>query len=89
LTADDHADVAEAIEERAAIQEYDGGLPRPEAERQARTAMRVYTYRLTDDPEQWLVMIAPGCELAEAKRSIRRQFGAERVLEVRRHGGTP
>ncbi len=31
-----HADTCEAFEERAAIMEYDGGLPRAEAERRAR-----------------------------------------------------
>jgi hypothetical protein len=47
--------------------------------------MRVFHYRLTDKPETWLVLIAPGCELDEARRSVRNQFGTERVLEVRRH----
>jgi len=89
LTPGERADIDEAIDERAAIQEYDGGLPRPEAERQARAAMRVYRYRLDYNPGQWLIIIAPGCDLNEATRCCRNRFGAERVVEVRRRGYTP
>ncbi len=73
--------VQEAIEERAAITEYDGGLPRGEAETQAKARMRVYEYKLTDGP-RWLVMLAPGCDLLEAQRSLRQKFG-ERFVSVR------
>jgi hypothetical protein len=48
-----------------------------------RSGMRVYQYRLTDRPDAWLVMLAPGCDLDEARRSLVLRFGAERVLEVR------
>lgn len=85
LTSDQEADVREAIAERAAIQEHDGGLSRPEAETQATRAMRVYRYLLTDKPNQWLVMIAPGCDLDEARRTLIAQFGLERLLEIQRH----
>lgn len=47
--------------------------------------MRVYHYRLTDRPKDWLVMIAPGCELDEARRSLIARFGSERLLEVQIH----
>src|SRR3989344_9161898 len=48
--SDDHAEnIREHLEERAAIQEYDGGLPRERAEEQARSALRVYEYRLGDN----------------------------------------
>lgn len=36
----DETDVQELIEERAAIQQYDGGLSRHEAEREARKSFR-------------------------------------------------
>ena len=85
LTPDQHSGIHEAIAERAAIQEHDGGLSRSEAEAQARGAMRVYRYRLTDRPADWLVMIASGCALDEARRSLIARFGAERVLEIQRH----
>jgi len=44
----------EAIEERAAIFEYDVGLPRAEAESAAREMYRVFLYRLVDDPHACL-----------------------------------
>ena len=85
LTSDQLNGVREAIAERAAIREYDGGFSRSEAEAQASHAMRVYHYRLTDRPKDWLVMIAPGCELDEARRSLIARFGSERLLEVQIH----
>lgn len=85
LTPDQRAGIHEAIAERAAIHEHDGGLSRSEADSRARRAMRVYRYRLTDLPAEWLVMIAPGCELEEARRSLIARFGFERILEVQIH----
>lgn len=85
LTPEQRNGIREAIAERAAIQEHDGGLSRPEAEAQARCAMRVYRYRLTDRPADWLMMIAPGCELDEARQSLIARFGRERLLEVQIH----
>lgn len=85
LTPDQHTGIHEAIAERAAIQEHDGGFSRAEAEFQARRAMRVYRYRLTDRPADWLVMIAPGCDLEEARHSLIARFGVERLLEVQIH----
>ncbi|MBK5965228.1 hypothetical protein CCR95_14305 [Thiocystis minor] len=83
LTQDQRDSIREAITERAAIQEYDGGLSRSEAENQATRAMRVYRYCLTDKPTDWLVMIAPGCDLDEARRTLVGQFGAGRLIDVR------
>ena len=60
-------------------------MPRPEAEARAASAMRVYRYRLTDRPADWLVMIAPGCDLDEARRTLIARFGTERLLEVQIH----
>lgn len=45
----------------------------------------MYLYRLTDKPGSWLVVNAPGQDLAEARRTIELQFGAERVLGVREY----
>lgn len=78
--------IREAIAERAAVQEQDGGLSRSEAETRATRAMRVYRYRLSDKPNDWLVMIAPGCDLTEARRSLIARFGIERLAEVQSHG---
>ena len=75
--------VREAIEERAAIQEFDGGMSRSEAESAARAAMRVYEYRVTDSPGSWLLLIAPRRELDEARRIVEGRFGAKRIIDVR------
>ncbi len=75
--------IREHFEERAAIREYDGGEPREKAEDEARKALRVYEYRLTDNPDTWLILLAPGCDLAEAERSLKNQLGTHRVLAVR------
>lgn len=74
--------VREYIEERAAIMEYDGGLAREDAQRRARSACRVFEYRLGDNPEVWLTMIAPDCELEETVEHLRLKFG-DRFLEAR------
>ena len=80
--------IREHLEERTAIQEYDGGLTRARAEAEARQALRVYVYRLAEGPDTWLVMIAPGCNLAEAIRECNRKFGADRVLGVREYSNS-
>ncbi|MCU0836372.1 MAG: hypothetical protein MUC77_18370 [Chromatiaceae bacterium] len=82
ITHEDQQAVEEAIAERAAIREFDGGEPRAVAEREARAAMRVYQYRISDQPGSWLTLIAPGCDLEEARRIITNRFGAARVLDV-------
>ena len=46
--------------------------------------MRVYRYRLLDKPDTWLTMIAPDCDLEEARRCLRLRFG-ERLTEVVDH----
>jgi hypothetical protein len=80
-----HADdIAEHLAERAAIHEYDGGLTRKQAEIEARRTLRVFEYQLTDNPDSWLVLIAPGCDLAEARRNLRARFGS-RLLDARKH----
>jgi hypothetical protein len=81
--ADEEA-IAEAIEERAAIREYDGGETRGKAEQNARAAMRVFRYRVTDKPDVWLTLICPGCDPAEARRHLELQF-RDRLLDVREH----
>ena len=42
----------------------------------------IFEYRLRDNPYGWLVFIAPGYDLARAKRSLRGQFG-DRIVAVR------
>jgi hypothetical protein len=51
---------------------------------QAPSAMRVYHYRLDDKPATWLTMIAPNCDLEEARRCLRLRFG-ERLTDVVEH----
>ncbi|MCK7581521.1 MAG: hypothetical protein MZV65_41780 [Chromatiales bacterium] len=36
-------------------------------------------------PPRWLVLLAPGCDLAEARQTLAHKFGAERVMEVIEH----
>jgi hypothetical protein len=61
--------------------EFDGGLPRDQAETEARRALQVFKYRITDSPDSWLVLIAPGCDLDDARESLRRRFGS-RLVDV-------
>ena len=82
LSASDQDAIHEAIEERAAILEFEAGRSRTEAETQATLSMHVYRYRVTDRPQDWLTLIAPGCDLEEARQSLLWQFGADRLIEV-------
>jgi hypothetical protein len=82
LTATEQADIREAIAERAAIVEFDAGQPRAAAEEQARSAMRVFRYRLVERPDTWLSMLAPGCDLASARHALELRFGADRLVDV-------
>jgi len=82
---DDLENIRENLNERSAIQEFDGGLSGSEAEKQARSNMKVYHYRLKDVPGSWLVMIAPGCDLNEARRTVNTKFGKDRVIDVREY----
>ena len=83
----DHAEaIREFLEERAAIQEYDGGLTRQQAETEAWRNIRFYEYKLADNPDRWLVLIAPGCDLEQSRESLCRQFG-DRLLDVRSSEG--
>jgi hypothetical protein len=75
------AEDQEANAGRAAGCGPDGGESREAAALQVRHAMRVYRYRLTDKPDTWLTMIAPDCDLEDARRSLRLRFG-ERLTAV-------
>lgn len=76
--------IAESIEERAAIREFDGGEPRATAEHEARVAMRVYNLLIAmpEGPPKWAVMLAPGRDLEQATDDACRRFGADRVLRI-------
>ena len=73
--------IRDSIEERAAIMEFDGGLSRQDADVAATNAMRVYCYRITDNPDSELVAIKPNVELAEATQELRQRYG-DRLLTV-------
>jgi hypothetical protein len=63
-----------------------------DAEREARTTMRVYRLLIAmgaGEPDRWLTMLAPGCDLTEATETARHQFGAARVLRVVEQERTP
>ena len=81
------AAIREHLEERAAIMEYDGGLTRDQAETEAHKALRVFEYRLTDNPDAWLVLIAPGCDLDEARGSLQVRF-EKRLIDVKEYRRT-
>ena len=65
----------EALDERAAIMEYDANLPRDAAVSIARRLMRAYKYQLRSRPEQWFVMITPGISLRDARAALKLRFG--------------
>ena len=71
----------EHLEERAGIQEYDGGLTREQAETEARRTLRVYRYRLRDPLGSDLILIAPGESLDEARKGLRLKHG-DRLIDV-------
>lgn len=74
----------EHFEERAAIGEFDGGLNRTEAERQA--ASRVFEVLLTCNEGQWFSLLMPlGSTLADAKAWCIERFGPEKFIEARRY----
>lgn len=55
----------------------------PDTPKNTNNAIRVYQYRLGDTPEVWLTMLAPYCDMDEARHSLRLRFGADRLLDVR------
>ena len=73
--------IKEQLEERAAIMEYDGGLPRKEAEKATLSSLRVYAYRLKENSEKEPVMITHNTDLEEAMRILDLKYG-ERLLMV-------
>ncbi len=73
--------IREHIEERAAIMEYDGGLSRHDADQEGTRAIRVYRYRVTDNPKSELTAIMPNTSLSEAQESLKLKFGS-RLLAV-------
>ena len=73
--------IKEQLEERAAIMEYDGGLPRKEAEKAALSSIRVYGYRLKEAPDKEPVMIVPDADLEQARRILTIRYG-ERLMMV-------
>lgn len=81
LTEENREAIRETIEERAAIHEHDGAMPREEAQQAAQSALRVYRYRLTDKPDVWLTMICSGYSLEDALLSLATRFSG-RVLDV-------
>lgn len=82
LSAAEQADIREAIEERSAIREHDGGEDRATAERNARSAMQVYRFRLVEHPDTWLTMLAPNTDMANARHALTLRFGADRLVDV-------
>jgi hypothetical protein len=86
LSPADEGAINEAIEERAAIRQFDGGESRETAEREARSAMRVYRALIAmpdDRPPRWVTTLLPGVDdVEEARQAAGWQFGSERVIDV-------
>ena len=74
----------EATEERATFRTLHGGASGKATAERPPSPMRVYRYRLLDKPDTWLTMIAPDCDLEEARRSLALRFG-ERLTAVVEH----
>ena len=81
------SEIQEHLEERAAIQEFDSGLSRKEAEERASKNIRVYDYKLGPDGP-WLVLIAPGEDLEQARATLLNKFGG-RLADIRQHQSKP
>jgi hypothetical protein len=81
LTADEWQDIREAIAERAAIREHLGGESAADAEHEAHAAMRVYRYRLQDNPETWHTLVCPGCNQDQARTAIEHRGGPGSLAE--------
>jgi hypothetical protein len=86
LTVEDEEAIAETIDERAAIREYDGGEPPEVAEREAHAAMRVYRALIAmpdDRTPRWVTILLPGVDdVEEARQAAGWQFGPDRVIDV-------
>ena len=77
LTANEVEGIAEAITERAAIIEHDGGEDRRTAEAKAASAMRVYRLLIArgeGEEPRWITMLAPNTDLSEAERTANLKF---------------
>jgi hypothetical protein len=71
------------------VRDLAGGESRNARALPARHAMCVYRYRLTDKPDAWLIMIAPDCDLEEARRSLHLRFGERLTAVEHRHQKEP
>ena len=82
LSAEDHETILEAIAERAAIREIEGGQSRRFAEQEARAAMRVYRALLktASGPAHWATLILPGYNRAEATAHASRRWRSSQIL---------
>ena len=77
LTTEERENIAEAIEERAAIREFDAGEDRATAEVKAVSAMRVYRLLIArgeGEEPRWITMLAPNTDLSEAERTANLKF---------------
>jgi len=83
LSEEAKVDIRETLEERAAIQEFDGCLSREDADAAAIAAMRIFRYRLAGG-RGWCMLNAPGWSLEDAERDLQSRYGG-RLLEVVEH----
>jgi len=76
--------IAKVTGARAAMRQASGEEPRGATEREVQSVMRVHRYRLIDNTDTWLTMIAPNCDLQAARRCLSGHFG-ERLTAVAEH----
>ena len=84
LSAEDQEAILEAIAERAAIREVEGGQSRALAEQEASAAIRVYRVLLetTSGRAHWTTLILPCCNQAEAVAHAGRRWRSPRILAL-------
>ena len=82
LTADEWQDIQEVIAEHAAIREHLGGESAADAQHEARAAMRVYLYRLQNNPKTSHTLVCPGCNQDQTRTAIGTQAGRGASLSL-------
>ncbi len=84
LAPEELESIEEAVAERSAIRQHDGGEDRQIAETRAASAMKVYRLLIAmgeGEEARWITMLAPNTALDEAEHTARLKFGT-RLLRI-------